>query len=114
MKFFKKSFLWIHGLKYAFSREKSLYFLTCTGITIILTLEIYLQNWPLIKQTILFGVGIIILELINTMVEMICDFIEPNWNIKIKRIKDIASATVALAIITGLSITAIDLWLILK
>ena len=49
---------------------------------------------------------ILIAEIINTAIEKICDFVEPNFNKKIGLIKDIAAGAVILAtllsIITGI------------
>lgn len=48
---------------------------------------------------------VLIAETINTAIEKICDFVEPNFNKKIGLIKDIAAGAVILAtllsIITG-------------
>ncbi len=106
--------LWLEGLQYAFSKDKNLFTQTFIIIALLIILEIYLENWELIKQTILFGSLVIILELINTTIELICDFIHPEWNIQIKRIKDIGSSIVAIAILTTLTITAIDIWLLVR
>jgi diacylglycerol kinase len=114
MKSSSKYQLWIEGLRYAFSRDKNLFIQTSIVILLLLGLEIFLQNWPLIKQTILFGTIVIILELINTAIELICDFMEPKWSIHIKRIKDIGSSIVALAIIVTFTITIIDIWILLR
>ena len=40
---------------------------------------------------------ILIAEIINTAIEKICDFVEPNFNKKIGLIKDIAAGAVILA-----------------
>ncbi len=40
---------------------------------------------------------IVMAEMINTVIEMICDFIEPNHNRTIGRIKDMAAGVVAVA-----------------
>lgn len=114
MKITPKHKLWLEGLQYAFSKDKNLFTQTFIIIALLIILEISLENWQLIKQTILFGTFVIILELINTSIELICDFIEPKWNIQIKRIKDIGSSIVAIAIITTLSITAIDLLVLVR
>ncbi|MEN9487254.1 MAG: hypothetical protein RIR56_942 [Bacteroidota bacterium] len=49
---------------------------------------------------------VLIAETINTAIEKICDFVEPNFNKKIGLIKDIAAGAVILAtllsIITGI------------
>lgn len=114
MKLVEKYQLWVEGLQYAFSRDKNLFIQTSVVILLLLGLEIFLESWALIKQTILFGTFVIILELINTAIELICDFMEPQWNINIKRIKDIGSSIVALAIIVTLTITIIDIWILLR
>ena len=48
---------------------------------------------------------VLIAEIINTAIEKICDFIEPNFNEKIGLIKDLAAASVVtatlLSLITG-------------
>ncbi len=114
MKLVKKSQLWIEGLRYAFSRDNNLLVQTTVILIIVLGLEAFLESWDLIKQTILFGFIIITLELINTAIELICDFMEPKWNEHIKRIKDIGSSIVALAIIMSIVITGIDIWLLMR
>ena len=49
---------------------------------------------------------VLIAETINTAIEKICDFVEPNFNKKIGLVKDIAAGAVILAtllsIITGI------------
>jgi len=51
---------------------------------------------------------VISLEILNSSIEKLCDFVEPNYNAKIKIIKDTAAASVlvavALAFIIGLLI----------
>ena len=114
LKLLQKSRLWLEGLQYAFSRDKNLLVQTSIILGILIGIELFLQDWLLIKQTIVFGLLIILLELINTALELICDFIEPEWNLKIKRIKDIGSSLVALAIIVTVIITLIDIWFLVR
>lgn len=114
MKLLKKYQLWIEGLSYAFAKDNNLVIQIIIITSVLVGLEVFLESWELIKQTILFGVTIIILELINTTIELICDFMEPKWNVHIKRIKDIGSSIVALAIITAITITSIDIWLLIR
>ena len=44
------------------------------------------------KNLFIFFILIILTEIINTAIELICDFIEPKYNKKIRNIKDVASA----------------------
>lgn len=57
-------------------------------------LQISATEWAIIFLCI--G-GVISLELINTAIEKLCDFVEPNRNEKIRIIKDIAAAAVLVA-----------------
>jgi len=86
--------IWLQGVKYAFVTEKSLIVQTISVTILVILLEIYIENWQIIKQTIIFGVIILLLEFINTIVEDICDFMEPKRNLKIKQIKDLSSGMV--------------------
>ena len=50
---------------------------------------------------------VISLELINTAIELLCDFVEPNKNEKIRIIKDISAAGVLVSAIIALVIGGI-------
>lgn len=53
-------------------------------------------------------IGLVIsLELINTCIELICDFIEPKYNERIKDIKDISSGAVLMISICALVIAIV-------
>lgn len=54
---------------------------------------------------VLFACALVLcMELFNTVIEKIADFIEPNWNAKIGHIKDIAAGAVLLASLFALLI----------
>lgn len=71
---------------------------------LLLTFEIltlfYLQRFDIL--ILLSGFGVLILELINTSIELLCNMIEPAYSLNIKKIKDMASAAVFLALILNL------------
>lgn len=105
----------LNSFKYAFNGLKILIkeehnariHLAITIIVCILGffLEISLMEWIAILIFIALVIG---MEIINSAIERICDFISPEWNQNIKQIKDLASAAVLfatfLAVICGLII----------
>lgn len=76
-----------------------------------------LMNWALIvyfklsliDTALILGVCFLVLiaETINTAIEKLCDFVEPNHNQKIGLIKDIAAASVWIASLLALIIGAL-------
>ena len=61
--------------------------------------ELDVNDW--IKQIMIFGF-IISIEALNTGIEKICDFVNPDYNKKIGFIKDIAAGAVSFAVIASL------------
>lgn len=57
-------------------------------------LDISLTEWLIVL--VLIGL-VLSLEIINTSIENICDYISPEWHMIIKKIKDLAAAAVFLA-----------------
>ncbi len=54
---------------------------------------------------IIFSIGLVItVEIINTVIENVADFIAPGKNEKIKKIKDLSAAAVLISSITALII----------
>lgn len=58
--------------------------------------------WILVSISAVFA-----LEIINTAIELLCDRIEPNFDPKIKQIKDLAAAAVLVAAILSVLIAGI-------
>jgi len=66
--------------------------------------DISATEWML--QT--FAIGLVIsIEGLNTAIEDIADFIHPDFNVKIGRIKDIAAGAVGIAALTAVIIACI-------
>lgn len=74
-------------------------------INILLIIYFKLQAWEIIA-ILMVSCGVLITEALNTCIEKICDYIQPNFDKKIGIIKDIAGASVLLAtivaVITGI------------
>ena len=69
------------------------------AIAIGLLLKINIIEWALL--TIVIGL-IFISELFNTALEKLADFVHPEWNDQIKKVKDFAAAAVFISAIIAL------------
>jgi diacylglycerol kinase len=93
-KFLNKLLHAIVGIFYSFRSQSSIRILSIAFLVIILIhFLLSIKNWII---TILFMVSIYSLEMINTAIEMICNFVQPNLDPKIKLIKDVSAGAVFL------------------
>ncbi|MCD6065193.1 MAG: diacylglycerol kinase [Bacteroidetes bacterium] len=92
------------GIADAFSEQPNIriHFIAA-GIAVLLSAFLHLNTteWCII----LFCCGLVIsMELLNTAIEKLCDFAEPQRNEKIRIIKDVSAAAVLVASIVSLAI----------
>ncbi len=84
----------LNGLKVAFSSEKSLRFQMIVAISALLVL-IALQPpfywWAIV---IIMIALVLAAELFNTALEIICDYVQPEYHEAIKKVKDVSAAAV--------------------
>jgi diacylglycerol kinase (ATP) len=59
---------------------------------------------------VLLGALLLAVETLNTSIEMLCDFVEPQQDPKIGKIKDVAAGATAVTEIGGASVVAILVW----
>jgi undecaprenol kinase/diacylglycerol kinase (ATP) len=98
LKSFKYAF---NGLKVLFKEEHNARIhLTIAILTIIagFLLNISASEW--VAVCILIGL-IFSMEIINSVVENICDFVSPDWHASIKRIKDLMAAAVLITAVVS-------------
>ena len=103
--FYKSVYYAFKGLFWMLKTERN-FQLEVLALVINLFLMVYFQlNSTDVVLIFIVCFLILIAEIINTAIEKICDFVEPNFNKKIGLIKDIAAGAVILAtllsIITG-------------
>jgi undecaprenol kinase/diacylglycerol kinase (ATP) len=96
-----------NGLKILLKEEHNsrihLFFTIC-----VLLASIYFNISTFEWIAIIFAIGFVItLEIINSVIENICDFISPEKNIQIKKIKDLSAAGVLVSSIIALIIGVI-------
>ncbi len=114
MNFWKKSTVWLEGLWYALRSEQSIALQICVIVVSLVGIELFISEWWLIKQTLLLGGGVLALEVVNTALEELCDLVEPNQNIVIKRVKDLASGAVGVFASVSILVTILDVWRVLS
>lgn len=102
----------INGFKYAFkglayAAKTQLNFrvhlvATLTAVTMGIYLHISTAEWCWIIACIAM---VLIMELLNTAIEILTDLVSPEWNVKAGHVKDVSAAAVLLtaifALVTG-------------
>ena len=83
----------VEGLQMAFTREPNLTFQVIIGVGFSL-LGIW-SNHTVLAMANLILMGIVIsLEMINAAIETLCDIVHPDYNLKVKIVKDMAAGAV--------------------
>jgi len=72
---------------------------TILAIVLGIVMKISVTEWALL--TIVIGL-VFISELFNTAIEKLADFVHPEWNDQIKKVKDYAAAAVFISAIIAL------------
>ncbi len=92
----------LKGIIFLFQNEHNAWIHVISAISIIMLgwyLEISGSEWI----AIILSIGVVLTaEAFNTSIEYIADFIQPNQNKKIERIKDLAAGGVLMAAISSL------------
>lgn len=110
-----KSFQYaFNGLNVLFKEEPNSVIHLIAALLVIL-LGLILSVTTVEWLALIFAIGIVfVMELVNTAIENICNFISPAQHVQIKRIKDLAAAGVLLSAITaaivGLVVFVPHLW----
>jgi diacylglycerol kinase len=63
-----------------------------------------------IALLVLVGALLLAVETLNTAIEMLCDFVQPERDPKIGKIKDVAAGATAVTEIGGAIVVAVVLW----
>ncbi len=89
MKLIKKLKTVLDGLKFALTKDDSL-----TILILLQTIAICIDN-----KLIIYAFIALFVELLNTSIELLCDFIHPEYNKDIGDIKDVAATASFCALI---------------
>lgn len=75
--------------------------------TAIVCKATWLHYWIILT----ISTTLLVSEMLNTAIEKLCNIISPEYNSKVKAIKDICSGAV---LVSGISLVAIISWLIIR
>ena len=107
----KATFYSLAGFRAAFTKEEA-FRLELTGL-ILLVLIMFVAPWPLWKKFVMTGsyLLILIVELLNSAIEDVCDLVSTEYSDLIKTAKDKGSMAVLLALFcNALLFIALLLW----
>ena len=95
------------GMFVFFSKERNGQIQLCIAILVLMAGMFFRLN-PIEWIGILLCIAMVLsLEMLNTALEKLSDMVEPNYNLKIKAIKDIAAAAVLWTVMISVVIGAI-------
>ena len=102
------------GLRYAFSTQRNFRFHLFAAVIVMITalwLKVSLSGWVALILTVS---SVLVIELLNTAVEVIVDFISPEYHPLAKTAKDLAAGAVLLvaitAVLVGIVVLGPPLW----
>ena len=91
-----------NGLKILFKEEHNARIHLLAAVIVVIA-GIYFHISTLEWLVVVFAIGFVITsEIVNTAIENIADFVSPEKHEKIKKIKDLAAASVLISAITAL------------
>lgn len=85
-----------HGLRQAIKSQQAIRHILLI-LAVFLALLIYFRSAPFIIM-FLAWLLVLVIEMINSAIEYICNLVSPEYNILIKHAKDSASAATAIAV----------------
>lgn len=108
--FYKSFFNALHGVIWMLKSERN-FQIEIFGLLINLFLLVYLKVNAFDSALILtVSFAVLSLEILNTCVEKICDIIQPEYDERIKVIKDIAAGSVLLMAIASVFVGILIYW----
>lgn len=98
----------ISGLRYAVLYDWSVTYKLVLSV-LVLAVAFAMRAWLDFVLILLATAFVLFAEIINSAIEALCDFVEEKHNEKIKIIKDMAAAAVGIAILTWVTVIAVEL-----
>lgn len=97
----------LHGLVWILKNERN-FQIEMFAFVLNLFLIVFLKLSPL-DAILIFIVcfGVLVIEIINTAIEKICDVVQPNYDERIKIIKDISAGAVVISVLGAVVVGAI-------
>jgi len=97
----------ISGLRYAVLYDWSVTYKLVLSV-LVLAVAFTMRAWLDFALILLATAFVLFAEIINSAIEALCDFVEERHNEKIKIIKDMAAAAVGIAILSWVTVIAVE------
>lgn len=97
----------ISGLRYAVLYDWSVTYKLVLSV-LVLAVAFAMRAWLDFALILLATAFVLFAEIINSAIEALCDFVEEKHNEKIKIIKDMAAAAVGIAILSWVTVIAVE------
>jgi diacylglycerol kinase len=107
----KSVFYAIQGISFVVRREPNLTIQFCVGV-VMAALAGYNGRWITAMGNLILMSIVMSLEIVNSVIETLCDLIEPNYSLKIKHIKDMAAGSVLIVALAWLVVIAYQITII--
>jgi len=101
----------LHGLKLAVRDRAVTYKLVVS--TVLLALAFAQRAWMDFGLLLVATALVLSAELLNTAIEELCDYVQPERAAQIGATKDIAAAAVGLTILAWVGVMALEVWRLL-
>jgi len=91
------------GLAFAFRRDRSVAW-KLPVFALVLAAALYLRNWVDVVLIVVATMVLLAAELFNTAIEELSNVVQPDFDARIGRVKDMAAAAVMLCYVAWLSV----------
>ncbi len=98
----------VSGLRYAVLYDWSVAYKLALSV-VVLAGAFALRAWLDFLLILVVTAFVLVAEIVNSVIEALCDFVEERHNEKIKVIKDIAAAAVGIAILTWMIVIGVEI-----
>lgn len=97
------------GFWLGFAEEFTAKRIGISGFFLGIFLCLWLQDWQILKQTWILTVLSVFAEIVNTSIEYLCDYVQPEKHDMIKKVKDVAAGGTFLLVTAFVFITILDI-----
>ena len=105
----RKARVFFSGLKFAIWGDFAVAYKVMLSLVVLGT-SFWLREW-LDFLLILIVTGVMVItEIFNTVIESICDYIQPEYDPKIGEIKDVAASAAGISILLWVLVLIFELW----
>jgi diacylglycerol kinase len=104
---FRKIRTVVSGLRYAVIYDVSVAYKLVLS-SVLLMAALFLQAWVDMLLILVVTAVVLVAEVMNSAIEALCDFVEPEYNEKIKIIKDVSAAAVGISIVAWFIVLVVE------